>query len=111
MLDEINRSQLLFLCVLPISIGLIMYYGALRRSRTTGLKPTRFIALVPLVIGLILGIFPVINLRDPIYVEFNSVGSKFTILHYVALGAPILGILCIVVTEMLLKRTSPRGGL
>lgn len=111
MLDEINRSQLLFLCLLPISIGLIMYFGALRRSRTTGLKPTRFIALLPLIIGLIMGIFPIMNLRSPIYVEFNSVGSKFAILHYVAFGAPIFGMLVILVTEMLMKRTSPRGGL
>jgi len=110
-LDEINRSQLLFLCVLPFVIGLAMYLTFIRRSKTTGLKKTRFIALVPLGIGLVLGIFPLINLHDPLYLSYNDVGSRFRLLHYGAFIAPLVGILMIVGAEFILRRSSPKSGL
>lgn len=110
-LDEINRSQLLFLCVLPFLIGLGIYLSFIKRGKTTGLKKARFIALIPLVIGLVLGIFAMNNLRDPLYLSYNDVGSKFKLLHYGAFIAPLVGILMIVGAEFILRRSTPKSGL
>jgi len=111
LLDEINRSQLLFLAVLPFVIGIGIYFSFVRRSKTTGLTKSRFIALIPLGIGLILGIFPLINLSDPLYLSYNDVGSKFRMLHYGAFAAPVIGIILIGIWELILRKSSPKSGL
>lgn len=110
-LDNINRSQLLLLATVPFLLGVGLYFWFWIKSKTTGKAELRWIGMVPLVIGLILGYFPFSNVRDTLYRQFNDIGARSELLHYVAFFAPIVGIIIVLVADVFLKRMQPKAGL
>ncbi|MBA4292728.1 hypothetical protein C0431_07115 [bacterium] len=83
---SLGRLTPLAFTLIPSLIAVILYF-TLRRMKATHLN---WVPYLPLVIGVILGIFGWIAISSSLYVQMESIGQRSFLIYRAVLIAPIL---------------------
>lgn len=93
-----DAKGMLLLCILPLALALGAWAFARTRDRSDLIYRLRWLAVIPLAIGLVLGVrYSYLMATDLVYQQYFQLGPRMMILHYAAAILPILGIIALVV--------------
>lgn len=81
-----KRQGMIVWSFLPALLGVGLYFLLIKMDKVR----FRFLSFIPLVLGLLLGIFAVMQLRDPLYVDYYWITSRSRLLYWGILVMPIL---------------------
>jgi hypothetical protein len=81
-----GRATPLLFTLLPMTVALIMWF-ALKKF---GFDQFKWLAMIPLLAGLVVGVLGFVLLNDPLYVQFNMTGSRGQIIYRAVAIVPIL---------------------
>ncbi len=85
--------ELMVVIVIPLVLAFILYRFARLRVDQGGAKWLPWLCLVPLIIGVWMGLGPLMDIRTPSYSLYNSPSDRSVMLHYAAFVVPALGTL------------------
>ncbi|MCU0317475.1 MAG: hypothetical protein MUC92_12880 [Fimbriimonadaceae bacterium] len=81
------RGTLMF-AFLPMLLALLIYF----LSKRYGYGQFRWLSMLPLVFGTVVGFFMVLHTLDPLYQTYRGLSTFAIFGHYLALIVPLLGI-------------------
>jgi hypothetical protein len=88
-----TRMGLAAWAALPTLIGLGLYWMLSKRDPAEAAYKLRFMGIIPMVAGLVMGVMLIRQISDFVYQQAYLVGPGMKILHYAVGVVPILGIL------------------
>ncbi|MBL8064460.1 MAG: hypothetical protein JNM34_01250 [Chthonomonadaceae bacterium] len=87
----LDQSSLMLMAFLPVSVAALVFWAGVRLQSTGKPEWIKWLALIPLAIGLIMGINPIQKVMDPLYQTYFGGTWKKAVMHYMGVGMAILG--------------------
>ena len=86
-----SRIGIIALCIFPTVIALAAFAYMRRADASSWVYRFRWLAAIPLLAGIGIGIQKVALVNDFLYRAYYLVGQKMILMHYAVLVVPILG--------------------
>lgn len=102
--EEYGAVPLFAICLLPAAIGSFAFLYFMRGELKGWPKSLKWTALLPLIVGMVIGIGPFRAMNDELYRDQYGSGPRAQLLHYGGVGIPILTALGLVVFGILHDR-------
>lgn len=90
-----TRVGIIALSIIPTAIGLSLFAYMRRADVSSAAFRMRWLSVVPILVGIGLGIQKVAQVNDFLYRAYHLIGQKMIIMHYAVLVVPILGVIAL----------------
>lgn len=102
--EEYQAGTLILICFLPAALSIAAFFFFMRGELRGWTKTLKWIALVPLIVGAILGIGPMTAMADDLYRTNYGAGPRAQMLHYGGVAIPVLVAIALVIAGLLHDR-------
>ncbi len=101
-----ENPQLFLYAMVPFILALIVFAICLKRESFGLGKGVKWAALIPLVIGAMLGLDPARKFyTDPLYVDMFGGGGFMRVLHTLPIATPVIGAIVLFVWSKISERS------
>jgi hypothetical protein len=102
--EEFQAGTLVLICFLPAAIAVTAFFVFMKRELSGWPKALKWVGLLPLIVGAILGIGPMTAMSDDLYRTNYGAGPRAQMLHYGGVAIPVLVAVGLVVVGILHDR-------
>ena len=102
--DKMDKSYLGAVIFFPLLAAWVVWSIARKKEKATGSHRLAIYALIPLLVGVALGVAPVKNITTESYRSFHRVSDRSEMLHYAALIIPLVFSVALIVWQFMRER-------
>lgn len=94
--DKMDAQELIILMSVPLVVAAIALVVTRTIAQHGKSRLIRWISVVPLIVGVLLGITPYRSAHDSLYMSYTRAGTNSRMLHEAALFVPSLALLIVI---------------
>lgn len=102
-----TRVGMILLAIAPAGLGVLLWVVLGRADLSTPAYKLRWLAFVPILFGIIVGVMKVIDVNTFTYQQYHLIGGRMKILHYATLAMPLIAGIGLLLLS-LLKGSKPK---